>query len=146
MRPIFGVNLADASSPWTEHMSAVADFVSNCRRKSSYLTHTLRLLVGSRETLSLWTWLAHGPAEALAAIRMPPMVNPVATATETMADMADTRDTPAILVTSLLAGTVTIGVINHYEGHQARPGRSDHGRAPHDGAHWDIEDEFPSID
>jgi len=35
---------------------------------------------------------------------------------------------------------------SHHGGQQARPGRSDHRRAPHDGAHWDIEDEFPSID
>ncbi len=143
MRPIFGVNRADASSPWTEPMSAVADSVSNCRRKSSYLTHTLRLLVGSRETLSLWTWLAHGPADALAAMRMPPMVDPVATATEIIMDMADTRDTPAILVTSLLAGNVSIRVLMVF----TKPALA----APTTvtprtiGAHWDIEDEFPSI-
>ncbi len=143
MRPIFGVNLADASSPWTEHMSAVADSVSNCRRKSSYPTHTLRLLVASRETLSLWLSLAHGPAEALAAIRTPPMVDPVATATEIIMDMADIRDTPAILVTSLLAGNVSIRVLMLF----TKPALA----APTTvtprtiGAHWDIEDEFPSI-
>jgi len=35
---------------------------------------------------------------------------------------------------------------SYHGGQQARPSRSDHRRAPHDGAYWDIEDEFPSID